>query len=642
MNRWLAGPANNQKKSRHAAVFGISRRMQGNNVQHVAVHLSPDSITTGDVATLPELLRCRCQRSPEREAYRQCEAEVWRSYSWREVEGLVARWQVALAGENLASGDRVAVQLKNSVEWVCFDLAAQSLGLAVVPLYTADHENNTSYILADSGARLLLVGHIGQWIALAGHRARFPQLSHVLCLETACTPVPDTGIQVSFIKHWLPCEARPQVNLAKDTHALATIVYTSGTTGHPKGVMLSHCNILSNAQAVIRHEHAYPDDLFLSFLPLSHAFERTVGCYLPMMAGSCVAYARAINKLAEDIATVRPTVLVSVPRIYERMYVRLQNQLGEKCAMTRALFHWAQELGWRHFQAIHHHGRAPGRWTALLWPVLRYLVADKVLAHFGGRLRLAVSGGASLSVTLSRCFVGLGVPLVQGYGLTEAAPVVTSNRPEDNLPESVGVPLPGVEVRLGEKNELLVRGPNVMMGYWNRPEDTARAIDAEGWLHTGDQARIENGYVFIVGRLKEIVVLSTGEKVAPEAVEMALMLDPLIDQAMVVGEGKPYLAALLVLNAEAWGALAKRWSLSAKDPAVLADVRLQHHIENLCHQRLASFPDYAKVRRCCLMLDPWSIDNDLVTPTLKLKRPAIEKRFAAHILKLYSGHMLPA
>jgi len=233
------------------------------------------------------------------------------------------------------------------------------------------------------------------------------------------------------------------------------------------------------------------------------------------------------------------------------------------------------------------------------------------------------------------------LPLLQGYGLTEAAPVVTTNRLQDNLPESVGIPLPGVEVRLGEKNELLVRGPNVMMGYWNRPEDTARAIDAEGWLHTGDQARIENGYVFIVGRLKEIVVLSTGEKVTPEVLEIALILDPLIEQAMVVGEGKPYLAALLVLNAGAWRAMAQRWSLSAEDPTALTDVRLQHHIESLCRQSLARFPEYAQVRRFWLTLEPWTIDNGLLTPTLKLKRLAIEKRFAKHILDLYTGHMPP-
>ena len=612
--------------------------MRGRPVQE-GDHVLPHCMPVGEVATLPELLRWRCQRSPEGEAYLQYDGHVWRRYSWREVEGLVTRWQVALAGEPLASGDRVAVLLKNCVEWVCFDLAAQSLGLVVVPLYTADHAENTAYILADSEARLLLVGHLGQWMAVAGHRARFPKLSHVLCLEMPLTLVPDASIRVSFVAQWLPREALPQINVATDPHALATIVYTSGTTGHPRGVMLSHANILSNAQAVLRHAQAYPDDLFLSFLPLSHAFERTVGCYLPMMAGSCVAYTREITKLAEDMATVRPTILVSVPRIYERIYARLQQQLAERGVLTRALFRWTQELGWRHFQATHHHGTALGKWDRLWRLALQYLVARPFLARFGGRLRLAVSGGAPLSVPLSRCLVGLGLPLLQGYGLTEAAPVVTSNRLHDNLPESVGIPLPGVEVRLGEQQELLVRGPNVMKGYWNRPEETATAIDAEGWLHTGDQVRIEHGYVFIVGRLKDIVVLSTGEKVAPEALEMTLIEDPLIDQAMVVGEGKPYLAALVVLDSQAWGALAQRWSLSAEDPAALTDARLQQHIENLCRRSLAGFPEYAQVRRCWVTLEPWTIDNGLLTPTLKLKRPAIEHRFAEQILTLYVGHL---
>ena len=610
-------------------------------MQHVAVHPPPDSMTTDDVTTLPELLRWRCHRSPEREAYRQWEAGVWRRYSWREVETRVERWQAALAGEHLVSGDRVAVLLRNCVDWVCFDLAAQSLGLIVVPLYTADHAENTADILADSGARLLLVGHLDQWIALTRYRTRLPHLSHVLCLEMPLTLVPDTGARVSFVVQWLPGEAPPQINVAKDPHALATLVYTSGTTGHPKGVMLSHANILSNIHAVLRHEPIEQDDLFLSFLPLSHAFERTAGCYLPMLTGSCVVYAREISTLGEDLAMVRPTILVSVPRIYERIYARLQQQLAERGALTRALVRWTQELGWRQFQARQHRGTAPGRWDRLLRLVLQYLVARPFLARFGGRLRLAVSGGAPMSVTLSRCLVSLGLPLLQGYGLTEAAPVVSVNRLNDNVPESAGTPLPGIEVRLGEQNELLVRGPNVMMGYWNRPEETAQVIDADGWLHTGDQGRIEQGHVFIVGRLKEIVVLSTGEKITPDNVEMVLIEDPLIDQAMVVGEGKPYLAALLVLNARAWGAMAQRWSLSTQDPAALADERLQQHIENLCRQSLARFPEYAQVRRCWVTLEPWTIANGLLTPTLKLKRPAIEHRFAEHILKLYVGHLSP-
>ncbi|HSR30230.1 MAG TPA: long-chain fatty acid--CoA ligase [Anaerolineae bacterium] len=629
-----------QKQSNHPKGGDGSQAMPGQFAQHVD-HILSDSTPLGEVATLPELLRRRCQLSPEREAYRQYEAHVWRRYSWREVEECVARWQAALAGEHLVSGDRVAVLLRNCVEWVCFDLAAQALGLAVVPLYTADHAENTADILADSGARLLLVGHLDQWMAVAKLRTRLPYLSHVLCLEAPVTPVPDTGIRVSFVAQWLPREAPPQINMAKDPHTLATIVYTSGTTGHPKGVMLSHANILSNIHAVVRHEPIDPDDLFLSFLPLSHAFERTAGCYLPMLTGSCVAYAREVSTLAEDLAMMHPTVLVSVPRIYERIYARLQQQLAERGALTRALVRWTQELGWRQFQARHHRGTAPGRWDRLWRPVLQYLVARPFLARFGGRLRLAVSGGAPLSLTLSRCLVSLGLPLLQGYGLTEAAPVVSVNRLNDNVPGSAGTPLPGIEVRLGEQNELLVRGPNVMMGYWNRPEDTAQVIDAEGWLHTGDQGRIEDGHVFIVGRLKEIVVLSTGEKITPDNVEMALIEDPLIDQAMVIGEGKPYLVALLVLNAKAWGALAKQWLLPTEDSAALTDVRFQQHIENLCRQSLARFPEYAQVRRCWVTLEPWTIANGLLTPTLKLKRPAIEHRFAEHILKLYVGHLSP-
>ncbi len=622
----------------HATVDGGSRTMHEHPVQHVD-HVLPHSMTLGEVATLPELLRWRCQCSPEREAYRQYEAQVWRSYSWREVEARVGRWQAALTEEHLVAGDRVAVLLRNCVDWVCFDLAAQSLGLAVVPLYTADHAENTVNILADSEARLLLVGYLDQWIAVAGLRTRLPHLSHVLCLEMPLNLVRDTCTRISFVAQWLPCEAHPQINLAKDPHALATIVYTSGTTGHPKGVMLSHANILSNIQAVVRHEQITPDDLFLSFLPLSHAFERTAGCYLPMLTGSCVAYAREISTLAEDLALVRPTILVSVPRIYERIYARLQQQLAERGALPRALVRWTQELGWGQFQANQHRGTAPGRWARLLRLMLQYLVARPFLARFGGRLRLAVSGGAPMSVTLSRGLVSLGLPLLQGYGLTEAAPVVSVNRLNDNVPESAGTLLPGIEVRLGEQNELLVCGPNVMLGYWNRPEETAKVIDADGWLHTGDQGCIENGHVFIVGRLKEIIVLSTGEKITPDNVEMALIEDPLIDQAMVVGEGKPYLAALLVLNTQAWGALAKRWSLLAEDSAALADERLQQHIENLCRQSLARFPEYAQVRRWWVTLEPWTIANGLLTPTLKLKRTAIEQRFAEHILKLYVGHL---
>ncbi len=600
-----------------------------------------DAIDSAEAQTLPQLFRRRVGRSPEREAYRQFEASSWRSYSWNEMGALVARWQLALAGEGLAPGERVAVLLKNSVEWVCFDQAAQSLGLVVVPLYTTDHPDNIAYILADSGARLVLVGTPEHWGALAGSCARFPQLARVLCLAPPAAPMPDTGIKVSIVGDWLPREAAPQPNLARDPRALATIVYTSGTTGRPKGVMLSHHNILSNAQAVLAQVPGYLEDVFLSFLPLSHAFERTIGYYLPVMAGSCVAYARSIDKLAEDIATIRPTILVSVPRIYERVYARLQHQLEEKGVPARTLFRWAEEIGWKRFEAGQHHGEAPGALAALMWPVLRHLVADKLAARFGGRLRLAVTGGAPLSATLSHCFLGLGLPVLQGYGLTEAAPVVTANRLEDNRPRSVGTPLPGIEVSLGDKDELLVRGPNIMLGYWNRPEETAKAIDPQGRLHTGDQARIEDGYVYITGRLKEIIVMASGEKVAPADLEMALTEDPLFEQAMIVGEGRPYLAVLLVLNGEEWRRLADGWGLAPQDPASLADARVRQRIEDKLRERLQSFPRHAEVHGFWLTLEPWTIDNGLITPTMKLKRPVLEQRFAEQIRALYAGHETP-
>ena len=392
---------------------------------------------------------------------------------------------------------------------------------------------------------------------------------------------------------------------------------------------MSHANLLANAQAVLDAVPGYREDVYLSFLPLSHAFERTVGYYVPMMAGSTVAYARSVQHLAEDLAAVRPTVLVSVPRIYERAYARIAADLATR-RLARALFDATVTIGWDRFE-----GRHRGPAATLTWPFLRRLVAKRILDHFGGRVRIAVSGGAPLAPSLARVFIGLGLPLLQGYGLTEAAPVVTGNRLDDNLPDSVGLPLPGVELRLGAGDELLVRGPNVMLGYWQRPDATRAAIDAEGWLHTGDTARIEGGRVYIVGRLKEILVLSTAEKVAPADLELAITEDPHFDQAMVVGEGKPYLAALVVLNGESWPGLARAAGVDPRDPGALAAPAVLSAALARIERQLARFPSYARVRRVWLTLEPWTIENGLITPTLKLKRTELAQRFAAEIARLH-------
>jgi long-chain acyl-CoA synthetase len=516
------------------------------------------------------------------------------------------------------------------------DQAAQSLGLVVVPLYTTDSPENIAYILGHCGARLLLVGEVDRWHSLVALRERFPMLRRILCLvRPSRADAGDMGL--TFVADWLRDASAPDATPVADPHALATIVYTSGTTGRPKGVMLSHHNILWNAEAVLKLVPGYREDLYLSFLPLSHAFERTVGYYVPMMNGSAVAFARSVQELAEDLTAIRPTMLVSVPRVYERVYSRLQQALGDRGPAAKVLFRLARSIGWRRFQAGQHRGAAPGPVARLIWPVLQRRIAQPLLARLGGRLRLAISGGAPLAPELSRCFLGLGLPLLQGYGLTEAAPIVTANTAADNVPDSVGVALPGIELSLGDKDELLVRGPNVMLGYWNEAAETARAIDADGWLHTGDVARIDpKGHVYIIGRLKEILVMSTGEKVPPNDLELAITQDPLFDQALVVGEGRAHLAALVVLNPEAWRAAASGLRLDPAEPHSLA----QPAVTRLVHERIATalraFPSYARVPSVSITLEPWTIEDGLVTPSMKLKRPELERRFAATIKSLYA------
>jgi long-chain acyl-CoA synthetase len=418
---------------------------------------------------------------------------------------------------------------------------------------------------------------------------------------------------------------------------LASIIYTSGTTGKPKGVMLSHNNMLSNAYDSMGTFTVFGSDLMLSFLPLSHTFERTCGYYLQVMTGATVAYARSIPLLSEDLQYIKPTILISVPRIYERVYAAIHAKLEEGSPVKRLLFNLAVEVGWARF--LREQGRGGWKLSFLLWPLLQKLVAQKILDRLGGRLRTAVSGGAALAPEISRMFVGLGLPVVQGYGLTETSPIVAGNYLENNFPDSVGQPIRGVQVKLGEQSALLVKGPNVMMGYWNNPEATRAMIDADGWLNTGDVAHIsETGHVYITGRLKEIIVLSNGEKIPPGDMEAAILHDPLIDQVMICGEGKPYLVALAVLNPDVWKAVAAKVGVRSDMPESLTDSNVEAKVLRRIARNISSFPGYAKVHRVMLTLEPWTIENGLLTPTLKLKRVTVSKQFTAEIEELYKGH----
>jgi long-chain acyl-CoA synthetase len=595
-----------------------------------------EMITPEQAVTLHGLFVERARRSPDKLAYRHFQHDEWCDLTWHEMLAEVARWRVALQREGLAPGDRVAIMLRNCPQWVMFEQAAMSLGLIVIPLYTVDRPDNIAYIVNDAQVKVMLFENGEQWQALRSVADQFGCVQRFVSLGKIADSS-DSRLQCA--QEWLPAQAQTGWDYARDRDTLATIIYTSGTTGKPKGVMLSHYNILYNAYASLKTLKDGMDstDILLSFLPLSHTFERTAGYYMPMMSGAAVAYARSIPLLGEDLQIIRPTILASVPRIYERIYNAIHAKLEEGPPLRHKLFTLTVEVGWDRFE----YQQRRGAWTPkmLLWPLLKHLVADKVMDRLGGRMRLSVSGGAALPPKVSRLFIALGLPLVQGYGMTETSPVVCVNHVEDNHPSTVGPPLEGIQIRIGEQNALLVKGPCNMLGYWNNPEATAAMIDKDGWLNTGDTASIgDRGHVTITGRIKEIIVMSNGEKIPPADLEEAIMRDRLFEQVMVYGEARPTLVALAVVNPEQWQVFAQQVGVRPDMPESLHDSRIEQRALERIAELMKEFPGYAVVRRVLLLTEPWSIENGLLTPTLKLKRPQVVLRYAKEIEQLYEGN----
>lgn len=543
----------------------------------------------------------RWSAAPERILYRQNLDGRWRDVSAREVLAYAARWQAFLRAQGFAAGERVALCLKNGIHWVAADQAALGLGLVVVPLYVDDNPENVAFCLENSGARLLVVETGSMADALS---KLTPALPRILCVST------EPGGGREQVESALPEEATEFEVVPLDEGALATICYTSGTAGRPKGVMLTHGNVLANVSACERTRLARADDVFLSFLPLSHMFERTGGYYLPLSLGAKVAHARSVSQLAEDLASERPTVIFAVPRVFERFASRVNEALAKAPARKR-LFDLVVAAGGRAAR-----GEA-GVVDRFVLALLQRRISAPVLARLGGRMRLAVLGGAPLDPGIAWLFLGLGLPVLQGYGMTEASPVIAVNRVEDNVPESVGVPLDNVEVKIGSGGELLARGPSIMKGYWNLPDATEKALDREGWLHTGDLAELRGGKIFISGRLKDVLVLSNGEKLPPQDVELAILGDPVFEQGILIGEGRPFLTLLTVTRE--------------------SDERSLVHRAN---ERLRAFPRYIRVRRVVTTRDPWTVENGLLTPTLKVKREGVQKKFSSEIELAYSGGTL--
>ena len=593
-----------------------------------------NSFSIDSLNNLYEMFCERASRSANDTAFRYFlpETNRWESSTWQDMSDEIAQWQAAFKQENLGPGDSVAIMLRNCKEWVAFDMAALALGLIVVPLYTEDRADNVAYILNDANVQLMMIDGQEQWTRIHESLNTVTGLKRIISLSSM-TGVPHDA-RLRWVKDWLPDSDNCCLETSSvKSDALATIVYTSGTTGRPKGVMLSHSNILWNVKAAVASVETSTNDTMLSFLPLSHTLERTIGYYMAICTGVTIAYARSVMDLAEDMLTIKPTILISVPRIFERIYNKVQEQLMNKSGLAQVLFRDAVEIGWGRFMAKQ--GRGNFRLSFLFHPLFKLLVSRKIKAKFGGNIRFCICGGAPLSENIAKTFIGLGINILQGYGLTEHSPVISVNRMYDNVPASVGTSLPGMEIKTSDKGELMVRSPCVMMGYLNNKEATDEVIDEDGWLYTGDLVEIRDKHIFITGRLKEILVLSNGEKVPPSDIEMAIQEDPLFEQVMLVGEQRPYLTLLVVLNKEVMIDLKRHHNIETEnfDSEQLNPILLEHVAE-----QLKEFPGYAKVHQIGISENPWTIDNALMTPTMKLRRKQIHAHHAELIESLYKGH----
>jgi len=594
-----------------------------------------------NLTTLPQLLVNSVERYGEREALRQFDKETksWHSLSYAQLMARVMEWRRAYAAMNLERGTRIGILMPNSIDHACADQAALANGLVPVPLHAIDTPGASAFILSDSRAQVLVTNKLTRWKQIQAAGGDLQDLTAVIITEDE---VDDETGMVRGLSEWLAAGAHVvELPEGPKEDDLAGIVYTSGTTGRPKGVMLTHGNIVSNVKATLECVFPQVGDIFLSFLPLSHTFERTAGYYLALATGCTIAYNRSVLLLADDLKTIRPTVIISVPRVYERIFARVQDKLKKSRPAARYLFDWAVEIGWRDFcrrnhLPVEHTGRA---WLdGLMRPLVRK-VSSTLLDQFGGRLRIAISGGAALSNKVARTFCGLGLPIIQGYGMTEASPIIAGNNRTLNQPDTVGKPFNNVEVRLGEGDEIQIKGPSITRGYWNRPDGTADAFTEDGWFRTGDVGGFnELGLLSIKGRIKEIIVTSTGEKVPPADLEAAIETDPLFSQCYVIGENRPYLSLITVVNPDEWASFAKSCGVDPADPASLDNPSVKTSALKRAKTAAGEFPHYALPRAVVLTQEPWTIENGLITPTLKLKRGPLSKKFANVIAQLYATH----
>jgi long-chain acyl-CoA synthetase len=558
--------------------------------------------------------------------------------TYAEFAQQVARLAGGLIGLGIAAGDRVAIVSENRIEWALADYAAMNVGAVTAPLYPTLPPAQIAYILQDCEARVVVVSTSEQAGKIAEILEQCPSVEHVLAMDPEAVGALPTAItfdslaEASGAGHDEEIDARRKAMRPDDT---VTLIYTSGTTGSPKGVILSHRNFLSNVASGLTALHITQDDLFLSFLPLCHVFERMAGHYLPMVAGSCVAYSRGLRYLVDELREVSPTVMACVPRFYESLQERVLKNVESAPPARQRVFAWAMAQG-RARSARVRSDSSVGPLLALKARLAHKLVFHKLHATVGGRLRFFISGGAPLPPSTAEFFHAAGILILEGYGLTETSPIIAVNGEDAYRLGTVGRPVSGIEVRIADDSEILTRGPHVMQGYYNLPEETAEAIDADGWFHTGDLGDLVDGYLRITGRKKHIFKLSNGKYIAPEPVESALKASNYIAEAVVIGEAERVAGALIVPSFGALDEFAKREGLSTASRAeLLADAAVRKLYRGEIDRLTTHLADFEKVRLYLLMEEEFTIESGELTPTLKVKRREVLARLDDEIKALY-------
>ncbi len=567
---------------------------------------------------------------------------AWRSLTYQELVQRVQRAGLALKRLGVRRGDRVAILSENRPGWLVADFACLAIGASDVPIYPTLPSPQIRFILADSGAVAIFVSTAPQLAKFQEIRAELPALKHVITMDPDAQGAGVMGLADLYALGAEAEAAGEGANfkaeaLSAKPDDVATIIYTSGTTGDPKGVMLTHDNIYSNVMSVLQVFRVGPTDSTLSFLPLSHIFERMAGHYTMFYAGAAIHYAESVDTVPANLIEVEPTVVTSVPRLYEKMYARVLESALAGGPIKKRIFFWAKDVGERWADHTLAGERPP---TLLNWQyaLAQRLVFSKLKARTGGHLRFFASGGAPLPADIAKFFYSAGLPIQEGYGLTETSPVICANILEHVRIGTVGPPIPGVEVKIAPDGEILTRGRHVMKGYFNKPEATREALEADGWFHTGDIGELDGeGCLKITDRKKDLIVTAGGKNVAPQPIEQMVMHNKYVANAVMLGDRRKFCIMLVVPNFEQL----ERWAVYkqlafANHRGLLKLPEVHAKLEREVGKMLTGLAQYETPKKILLLEHDFSIENGDLTPTLKVRRRIVEQRYQRQIDSLYT------